>query len=338
MLIIASCKKKEENPPVEKKAMPPRFNVEIPESISSAELQKDINISDTISGTEIYKHMRRMINIADRAGKALSNILYFMKEFTISESKIDVIKGPDGRNKSLLVLTNYTFEGTQWEYFLNISDDGKKAMQIFWNTSPLKGIAIFKNAEIDHSVTLNPNSIIKIAYNETDSYFDRTMEVSISGLDSTLTNYARKVKIFVGKKGNLINIYGNSYNPNAKFVGNQQNPINWAFVAQADATLDIAKAAICLPPCDFTTNTNILQQYSIQNVLNYAITNAGITNPQVQQQILANSETPGYYSNTGFVSSGSNAPTTNHSALDISLLKPYTPMEIYYMDLQFHFY
>lgn len=338
LLVIASCKKKEENPPVEKKAVPTRFNVEIPESISSAELQKSINSMDTLSGTEIYKHMRRMVNIADRAGIAMRDILFLMKDFTISQSKVDLFQGSDGRNKSILVLTDYSYEGTQWEYFLNMTDNGNKALQLFWNTNPLKGIAIFKSSELNHSVTQNPNSIIKIVYNDTDSYYDRTMEVSICGLDTINTNYAQKVKLFVGKKDNMVDVYGNSYNPKAKFAGNLQSSINWAFVAQANATLNIAKADICLPPCDFTTNTTILQSYSIANVLTYAISSAGITNQQVQQQIMTNSQSPGYYDSTGFVSCGTNIPSVAHSSLNISGLKPYTPMDIYYMDLQFHVY
>jgi len=116
--------------------------------------------------------------------------------------------------------------------------DGGKAMQIFWNSHPKEGITLIK------------------PYN-----LDRTNE-------GRMAEAMDGMKMFVGKKGDFVDVYGNSNHPNAKFL-TEKVGYNWAFVASGSETGDAAVAEVGLPlsTLDAEGRSVLLKEYSIHNVL-----------------------------------------------------------------------
>ena len=56
--------------------------------------------------------------------------------------------------KSIVIIENSAFEGQTWEYQLTTTDeDGGKALQVFWNNNPVKGISILQPYNINRSET-----------------------------------------------------------------------------------------------------------------------------------------------------------------------------------------
>ena len=79
---------------------------------------------------------------------------------------------------------------------------------------------------------------------------NESMIVSIAGLpeiDPFLAPFHMDgMKMFVGKKGDQVDVYGNSSHPNAKFL-TEKVGYNWAFVASGSASEDIAVVELGLP-------------------------------------------------------------------------------------------
>jgi hypothetical protein len=184
------------------------------------------------------------------------------------------------------------------------------------------------------------------------------MVVEIAGLplpNATFQPYAlESMKMFVGKKGDMVDITGNSNHPNARFnfYNNETKGFNWAFVASGDNTRDIAVAEVGLPAStsDLTTRTAILEDNSIKKVLTREMTNyvvavyaaAGITlrPDEVANYLtpyLKNADAPGYFNATGFVRGGM-APNDNYSILEerIKVLVPYNPKDISNLQIDFN--
>ena len=62
----------------------------------------------------------------------------------------------DGRVKHLVVVEDSDYDERSWEFQLTITDvdsegneDGGKALQLFWDRDPIRGIALLKPSNID---------------------------------------------------------------------------------------------------------------------------------------------------------------------------------------------
>ena len=188
---------------------------------------------------------------------------------------------------------------------------------------------------MNYDYTQNPDAMYKIEFGEDNEDYDNYMLISITGLDSTEQNYAKNLKMFVGKLGDIVTVYGNSFHPGVEMTSTG-NGINWAFVAQADAVQNIGVAEICLPDALCTTSSNILNDYSIYNVLQNALTYAGVTDSTTISAYLFNATAPGYFGETGFVASGTeNIPSTEFNILDISTMQPFAPIDVYNLSIEF---
>jgi hypothetical protein len=250
----------------------------------------------------------------------------------------------DGRDKNLVVIEDGSYEGRQWEFQLTITDvlseinaDGGKALQVFWNRSPVEGIAILKPYNIDrvhHAIW--EDVMIRIDYSEAGELgYEKQMIVAIADIplaDPLENPYAMgSLKMFAGKTGNRIDVSGNSDHPNAIFFSGETG-FNWAFVASGDISGNIGVAEVGLPPSllDETDREILLQEYSIKNVFTTEIYTAW---PDIDQQsvdiFLANTDSPGYFSNAGFVSGGI-SPGSEYDNLETNLtgLTPYNPKDL----------
>jgi hypothetical protein len=183
----------------------------------------------------------------------------------------------------------------------------------------------------------------KLGNNSYDSY----MKVEIANLplpDANLQPFAIKnLEMFVGKKGDNLDVFGNSDHPNAKFF-TESKGFDWAFVASGSISQNISTAEVGVPPCqlDNSTRKALLEDYSIKSVLSAQINEWFLDlfhvrpNADDLASYLKNADAPGYFNNNGFVQAGT-APNDAYSALvsRIQNLTPYNPKSVSELSINF---
>jgi hypothetical protein len=333
--------------------------VDIPNSLSNQNSVTNGRINgriseDTLKGNDIYLHLNTFIAVGEGAADLVEEFIEGIRKYKIDRiQSLSYISEDDNRKKNLLVLSNITFENQTWDYQLTVTDansegdaDGGKALQIFWNKSAkVKGIAIVKPFHCDRNDNTNaPDAIFRIDYTEgSSSGYDAQMEVSISGLPlpSPLDDpfAISTLKMFAGKKGDVVDLYGNTNHPNAiLFSGNAG--FNWAFVASGNDVKNIGVAEVGLPPSKLDeTNRNILlKEYAIKKVFTKEITTLW---PGIHQTLLdaylSNTGAPGYFDNKkGFIAGGT-SPGADWDVLAnrLNALSPYNPKNISDLSVSF---
>jgi hypothetical protein len=354
-IIFMAC---ETNPVAEPQAdiLPTKFGIDIPSSISnsgaiSGRIAGRVT-EDVLQGNDIYQHMEVFINVGDRSAEIVGDIINGIRKHHIDRIlTLSYESDDDGRVKNLVVVESPEYEGVVYEYGLTITDadsegneDGGNAMQIFWNRSPIKGIALLKPFNIDRLHDADAGeAVIKIEYNSDSNLgYDAHMIVSIANLtleDPNVDQYSmRTLKMFVGKSGNVIDVYGNSNHPNAKFF-TEDTGFNWAFAAAGYDNQDLGVAEVGLPPSNLneTSREALLGTYSIKNVFTEQIYAAF---PNVTQDLvdlyLMHTEGPGYFTDEGFVAGGTPpAGLWEELELRIEDLTPYNPSEISNLQIDF---
>ncbi len=333
--------------------LPEEFSIDIPESISfEAEKETGTKSVEPLNGNLVYRHLAHFIRTGERGGELVEEIIKGIRKFNINEPlSLSYTSEEDGRIKNLEVVENPFFEGDTWEFRLNITDaesegneDGGYAMQIFWNRNPVQGVAILKPYNINRNSEDNvPEAVFRIDYSRAgERGYDAHMLVAVSGLplaDPLDNMYSvNALKIFVGKLGDMVDVYGNSNHPNAKFFS-AETGFNWAFVASGNSSLDIGAAEVGLPGSylDNPSRSVLLEDYSIRNVFTSQIYQVW---PDISQEsvdiYLYNTEAPGFFDKEGFIQGGT-SPGEDHDELAdrLPLLSPYNPKEIAEMSIIF---
>jgi hypothetical protein len=352
-MFFTSCTKDEVVPNGKDDILPARFSVAVPSAISeSAAAKKAYSSDDTIKGSDIYQHLETFIAVGDGAGEIIEGIITSIRYYHINKPlSMTYESDEDGRSKNLVVFENVSFESADWEFQMNISDaesegnsDGGLGLQIFWNTNPIKGIAILKPYNINRTENeLSDEAIFRIEYSEAgEGGYDAQMLVSIAGLplENPLENpySVNTLKMFAGKDGDMVDVYGNTNHPNAKFFTADAG-FNWAFVASADEAKDVAAAEVGLPPSNLNESDRsvLLVDYSIKNVFSNQINTVW---PGIDQSLvdayLSNTGAPGFFNQTGFVTGGT-SPGTEYNEVEgrIETLSPYNPSEVSEMHIEF---
>lgn len=363
VLFFSACEKDTPEEKDEYGILPERFKVDIPSSLSRTTQNntstKSVN-DDGLSGNEIYAHLNNFIAIGEGAADLVQEIIWAIVIHKIDQVKqVTFASEDDGRIKNLVVESDVNFDGRPWEYMLSVTDaesegnaDGGIGMQVFWNKSPIEGIAILKPYNIDRTNNeLAGDAMFSIEYSEKgmDNY-ETYMIVEITNLPSeendTNLFAINALKMFVGKDGNIIDVYGNSNHPNAKLF-TENIGFNWAFVASGKDAEDIGVAEVGLPPCtlDETSRTVLLEDYAIKTVLTNEMTAAILAEyPTADPATIAlfiepyleNADAPGYFDNKGFIQGGT-APSADYSELEtnIEALTPYKPKDINELTIEF---
>ncbi|HEX2395260.1 MAG TPA: hypothetical protein VHI78_07940 [Bacteroidales bacterium] len=346
--------------------LPENFKVDIPSSLSnnlkSAELKS--TTSDSLNGNAIYWYLNAYIAVGEGAADIVEAIIWSIRFYNIEDViTLTYTSNDDNRVKNLDVIADVEFEGHQWEYQLTITDaesegneDGGIGMQVFWSKNPIEGIAIIKPYNLDRTEhSDSPNAIGRIEYSEriTDKY-DATMIVEMAGLPVVNTFGVGSMKMFVGRRGDVVDVIGNSSHPKARFnIYDETVGYNWAFVASGNDEQNIAVAEVGLPygSQNLTSREAILEDYSIKSVLTREMTNfvvaawakAGITlvPEEIENYVapyLANADAPGYFNSNGFVKGGT-APGNQYNEFEdrIELLTPYNPAEIANLSISFKY-
>ena len=340
--------------------LPEHFKVDIPGSLSNNLKSTTLKstATDTLNGNHIYWYLNAYIAVGEGAADLVEAIMWSISAYHIEDViSLSYKSDEDGRVKNLNVISDVEFKGRQWEYQLTITDaasegndDGGIGMQVCWNKGPIEGIAIFKPYNLNRTNSSNiPESMGSIEYSEkgTDDY-EAYMIVEMTGLPvaPSQTYAVETMKMFVGKKGDIIDVICNSNHPNARFniYDDETMGFNWAFVASGNESTDLAVAEVGLPRSNasLTSRSAILEDNSIKKVLTREMTNFivaayasfGITlqPDEIARYIspyLKNADAPGYFNANGFVQGGV-APTGSYSALEerIELLVPFNPVEI----------
>jgi hypothetical protein len=345
-----ACEK--DNDLQKKSILPGSFKVEIPSPLTVQSPALKSAMVDTINGNEVYRQLNTFIAIGDGAANLVQGIITAITVYNIDRVKmISYTSDDDQRDKNLVVTAQSEFEGTVWDYELTITDlesegmeDGGKAIQVFWNTNPVKGIAILKPYNINRKDNETPvSALYRIDYNEApEMNYDATMVVSIAGIplaDPLEDPYSvRALKMFVGKKGSVVDVFGNTDHPNARFFSNTTG-FNWAFTASGDEGQDIAVAEVGLPPSglDETSREQLIDYYSIRNVFERGIYAAWPSiDPSSVNALLYNTQAPGYFNHDGFIQGGT-APSEAFAPLNsrIEQLTPYNPKDIAELSINF---
>lgn len=350
---IQGCKKDEPLTPENKKNIPTTFKVDIPSSLSRNESSKNKSITvDTLQGNNIYHHINTFIWVGEQAAEDMQNIMTAISTNNLNQAmSFSYVSSDDGRTKNAVVIENSVFEGVTWEFELTITDalsqtnaDGGKALQVFWNTSPVKGIAIIKLYNCDRTQYTNyPEVMYRVDYSEAGELgYNAHMFVYIVGLP--LANplddpYSLKsMKMFAGRSGNYVDVLGNSNHPNAKFFTSQTG-FNYAFVASSSNILNVAVAEVGLPLSTINSSDRIvlLKDNSIKNVFTTQIYQ---TWPSIDSLSVAaylyNTDAPGYFNSNGFIQGGvSPSPGFNDIEARLNSLSPYNPYDVTNLVLTF---
>ena len=334
--------------------LPKRFKIDIPNSISndqSAGLKSaKSSEADTMQGNEIYAHLNNFIAIGEGAADIVQEIIFAIALYDINETMSLSFNGDDdNRVKNLVVVEGAEYGNNSYEFKLTVTDaeseeepDGGMAMQIFWNRNPIEGVAILKPYNIDRAHNLEAlDAVFRIEYSEVGtSDYDTYMIVEIADMpmpDPRIDAFAlNSLKMYVGKKGNQIDVFGNSDHPNAKFF-TERTGFSWSFVASGLNDEDIAVAEVGLPPSGLDEDSRevLLKEYSIKNVLTEEI-NAWFIDafgfrPDSSDLAgyLRNADAPGYFSEHGFVQGGT-SPGSEYDVLadQIEELTPFNPKEV----------
>jgi hypothetical protein len=348
----------EKNPVAEPQAdlLPANFGIDIPSTISN---QGAISgraagrvTEDILQGNDVYQNLETFIWVGESAADIVGDIINSIRQHNIDRIlTLSYESDDDGRVKNLVVVESPEYEGVVYQYGLTITDadsegneDGGYAMQIFWNNNPIKGVALLKPYNIDRLHDADAGeAIVKIEYDSESSLgYDAHMIVSIANLtleEPSVDLYSmRTLKMFVGKSGNVIDVYGNSDHPNAKFF-TEDTGFNWAFVASGYDDKDFGVAEVGLPPSnlDEASRAVLLDTYSLKNVFTEQIYAAF---PSITQDLidlyLMNTEGPGYFTNEGFVAGGT-PPSGLWDELELRIeeLTPYNPLEIKNLQIDF---
>lgn len=374
-IVFSSCTKDPEvNPNENNSIVPEKFTVEIPESVISEakNLENDESSAQNIRSEEvllkvgtgdnsfqsrvIYAHLGMFIGVGKAGAELTQSIMTAIKVHHIENVVTLTYKSDDdGRDKNLVVTTNSEFNGVMYEYQLSITDalneandDGGLAMQVFWSNAPVEGVAILypKNINVNE-IGAWSQAMFQIEYMENNplTEYEAEMTVSISGLPvpNAISNdddkFAMKaMKMFVGKKGNLIDIYGNSTHPNAQFISENVG-FSYTFVASADNALNIASAEVGLPSLEIDSDNRaiLLDDNSVYNILEpevVALLNAhpeldSLTKKYIYDLALQDAVPPAYFNADGFVSAGT-LPNESYTEVAgrIKNLTPYSPKAV----------
>jgi hypothetical protein len=347
-LFILSCDKSDEVASI----LPARFSIDIPEALSYGDIQNARIDETTLSGDLIYANLRVFIRIGEVSAQTVETIIKGIRRHRIDKPvEIKFRSDWDNRIKFFKVEEKVSAEGKIWDYALNAwdSQDSILAFQLYWNTNPIEGVAIMKVFDMNRQLgEMFRDWMYKIEYSEANANFEKQMTVSVTRPTNSEDNkwLINNLKMFVGKKGDEVFLHGNTNHPNIWLVDQAfSGGRNYAFVGKANIKQNIGVATVSLPPSSVNSVTDLLENYSIYNVVKgevetaFNVTLGGIFD-HLYQPYFVNTNAPGYFKRPeGFISSGSIVP--NHVGftskfIDLSGLKPYLPLSVKELSIIFN--
>jgi hypothetical protein len=209
----------------------------------------------------------------------------------------------------------------------------------------VKGTAIVSVYNLNMSTNeMYKNTKYRVDYSEAGELgYDQQMVVSITGNPLTDIYSTNNLKMFVGKIGNQVDVYGNSNHPDLWLFKPTSVGYDWAFVARADVNANISVAQVALPPMTLTSVNGMFETYALKNVLStdfHAFYDNLFPSSLISiylESVLKDANAPAYFNNGGFVSSGTNVPSGfSNDFIDLSSLSPYVPADIMNLNIGFN--
>jgi len=326
--------------------LPDKFSVDMPSSISNGNGKK-MAAGDTLTGGDLYEHLRTFISIGDFSSNFVEEIMKAINQFNLAQSmNITYVSDDDGRTKSLVVVENATFEGAQYNFGLTVKDSNDFAMQVFWNNDPVKGTAIVSPYNFDRTSNEKYSKTkYRVDYSEAgDMGYEKHMIVSISDYPIDDKFGLDNLKMFVGKNGDNIDVFGNSNHPKLWLYTDANVGHDWAFVSRANLSSNIAMAKVALPPMELTTTDSLFEKYNFKEIISKEIHRIydeqyGFNAVEIfLQGYLKNTQQPAYFDATGFIAAGLDNQPSNFSNdfVDLSNLTPYIPNDIRQLEIKFY--
>lgn len=348
-------------------ALPENFSIDIPNSISANTTLKSASKTttslkssddDVIDGNELYKNLRFYIEVVDFSANFVEEIIDHIKVIKQHENLVEfTFTGDDKRDKVVKLADNQSFEGKSYKHSLKIynKSDNKLSFAIYWNNSPVDGVATCKPKIMNYNDDSDINVLYRVEYKENVSNYDKVMIVTATGIKLKNNTDLDKIKVFAGQKGDFIDIYGNSNHPDfykeLPLNANDKVGINVAFVSSCDTKKDISVCEIGLPKNNIDTQerNDILKDYSIKEYFikaayyQYVIATNNTTITYDAFKLLMetmagnyfkNVNPPAYFNKDGFVQSGE-APNSEYTDITtrMDVLTPYSPKKVSEMTL-----
>ncbi len=352
-LVFVGCQPKQ--PEQQESILPSSFTVEVPSTLESDKAPQSKVTTDTLDGSQLYEYLRYFIHVGKNASDIVQQIIDAIHKYNLSQNVSFSYTGNDGSVKNVVVKSNMGYDGQKWQYGMQITDadmesgdDHGIAMQVFWNLNPVAGVAVIKPSYMDKVTYKNwGDAMIKVYYSEAEpNLYDKYMIVSAINLPmSSSDKYAVKnLKMFVGKKSTRTDVYGNTEHPNAWILLPDHKGYDWAFVASAFPSEEIAVAQVGLPPdtLDETQRNVLLEDYSLYNVLKQEIKGwffqqyGFYPDSATLANYLVNAKAPAHFTSRGFVPSQLAVNPMFKDLEDfIKNLCPYNPYDIAQMKISF---
>lgn len=324
--------------------IPSAFSVEIPTAISSNTGTLTGRTSGdgdgVIEGDEIYESLRYFIYLGEESADILELTLKVAAVMETNNIRSFTFDGEDdNREKRIEITEDVTRGGVSYQYEMVMVDteNSDQALQLLWNTNPVSGVGILKPYNIDRTDDVSQNAFLRIDYTEDDANYDATMTISISGIEPVENGDIDNMKMFVGKKGDLIDLMGNSNHPNVVIIDDSfSGGRNYAFVGRGDETSDLGVVKLALPPSS-TTTADVLEDYSVYSVLEAEINAVANLDQSVIDAILIEAQSPAYFNNDGFITSGTDNKPSSFSAsfVDLTGMNPFIPNDIKNLEIDF---
>ncbi len=336
LLFIVSCSNDDEiKSSVD---VPSKFTVDIPTPISSNTGTLSGRTSGdgdgVIEGDEIYESLRHFIYLGEQSAEILELTLVVGAILESQNIRSYTFVGDDdNREKRIDISESVTRGGISYQYEMTMVDteNEDQALQLLWNTNPVSGVAILRPYNIDRTDDeADENAFLRIDYTEDHADYDAAMTISISGVEPVENGDIDNLKMFAGKKGDIVEVMGNSNHPNVTIIDDSfTGGRNYAFVGRGDESTDLGVVKLALPPSSTDTD-DVLETFSVKAVLEAEIEAVANLDQQTIDAILAEALSPAYFNNTGFITSGSdNKPASfSDEFVDLSGMNPFVPNDI----------
>lgn len=342
LFLLACSEEKDKIDDIDSGNLPNQFTVDIPSTLSnpSGLSAGRVKENQQLSASDIYGGLRGFIYVGEQAAVALEEIIKVAAVVKISGlDEFTIESDDDGVSKTFTFNTNVSYGSTSYANEMIVTDEGgEMALQVVWNNSPVSGTAILNPYYLDHNEGQELiDTFYRLDYQESLDGDTQEMTVSISGipLEEGLDN----LKMTVTKNGDVVEVFGNSNHPDLTIV-NENNPVdrNYAFIARADVSNDVAVAEVALPLSSEETN-DVMEDYSLHSVIDADIKSVGITDQDAIDSYLEHAVPPAYFDDiTGFLGAGDDVPTNEgftSEFIDLSDMSPYVPKDVASLSVTF---
>lgn len=351
---LSSCDEDAENLNDGAIDIPTSFRVDVPASLTAgtsgariAAVDPDKEIDPGFEGSGLYEALRAYITIADGSAEIVETLMKTVKAIRRNNlTTFDFISDDDKREKSVEIIESPTVNGVSWKAGLVMKDKEADAVAftLYWNPSPLEGIATFNVYQFDQTNDiLTQNTFYQIEYSEATTRYEQEMTVSISGIPKNNEDkwYVKNMKMTVGKSGDIVEVVGNSIHPTAPFFQDQEcnEGLSYSFVAKADEAKKISLASLGLPPSCQTNTDSVFTSFSLFTILdNWLLKVFPNSTEDARNLILKDAQSPAYFSAAkGFIGAGTDAKPADFETdfVDLSGLSSFVPKDISDLSIAF---